>query len=286
MERTNKPSFQHETGKQGLLAVSGTNSTCGPRIAMVNKDDLAGRAQGSAKFSEEKEMGSSRAVAIGESWSANEHLAKQNRATLEAAGVFGVNLIAAPGAGKTSLILRTAEALSARLHIGVVEVTPGSVGLQKEPFSEFDIPLVRVNTSGRPELDASALNPALKQLPLSSIDILLVENVNNLVCHGASQLGLHADVLVVSVPQGHDNPYKYPEIYRHVDAVILNKTDLLPWVSFDLELFRRGVELLNPGVSILPMSCCTGADLHRWIDWLTSNCKMTPSIALAARNGR
>jgi len=231
-------------------------------------------------------MGSNKAIAIGESWSANEHLAKQNRATLEDAGVFGVNLIAAPGAGKTSLILRTAEALSADLRIGVVEVTPASVGLEKESFSEFGIPLVRVNASGRSQLDACALNPALKQLPLSSIDILLVENVGNLVCHGASQLGLRADVLMVSVPQGHDNPYKYPEIYRHVDVVILNKTDLLPWVSFDLELFRKGVELVNPGVSILPMSCYTGADLHRWIDWLTSNCKMTPLIGLAARCGR
>ena len=228
-------------------------------------------------------MGSDRAVAIRESWSANEHLAKQNRATLEAAGVLGVNLMAAPGAGKTSLILRTAEALSASLRIGVVEVTPASVGLQKEPFSEVGVPLVQVNTGS--QLDASALNSALKRLPLASIDILLVENVDNLVCHGASQLGLQADVLMVSVPQGHDNPYKYPEIYRHVDAVILNKTDLLPWVSFDIELFRRGVELLNPGVSILPISCYTGADLHRWIDWLISKCRITPSIAVA-RSGR
>ena len=230
-------------------------------------------------------MGSNRAVAIGDGWSANQHLAEQNRARLEGAGIFGVNLMAGPGAGKTSLILRTAEALSASLRIGVVEATPASVGLEEEPFSEAGIPLVQVNTGAVSQLDASTLNPALKQLPLASIDILLVENVGNLVCHGASQLGLQADVLIVSVPQGHDNPYKYPEIYRHIDAVILNKTDLLPWVSFDLELFRRGVELLNPGVSILPLSCYTGADLYRWIDWLISKCKMTPSIA-AARSGR
>jgi hydrogenase nickel incorporation protein HypB len=230
-------------------------------------------------------MGSDRAVAIREIWSANEQLARQNQETLEGAGIFGVNLIAAPGAGKTSLILRTAEALSASLRIGVVEVTPASVGLQKEPFSDVGVPLVQVNTGDRSQLDASALKPALKRLPLASLDILLVENVGNLVCHGASQLGLQADVLLVSVAQGHHNPYKYPELYRNVDAVILNKTDLLPWVSFDLELFRRGVELLNPGVSILPMSCSTGADLHRWIDWLISRCRVTPSIAVA-RIGR
>jgi hydrogenase nickel incorporation protein HypB len=226
-------------------------------------------------------MGSNKAVASRDSRSANEHLAKQNQATLEAAGVFAVNLTAAPGAGKTSLILRTAEALSGSLRIGVVEVTPASSGREREAFSGAGIPLVQVNTGRRAELDASELNPALKQLPLEKIDVLLVENVGSLSCHGASQLGLQADVLMVSVPQGHDNPYKYPEIYRHVDAVILNKTDLLPWVSFDLELFRRGVELLNPGVSILPMSCCTGADLHRWIDWLISKCRITPSIAVA-----
>ncbi|HET6961348.1 MAG TPA: hydrogenase nickel incorporation protein HypB [Terriglobia bacterium] len=228
-------------------------------------------------------MGSDRAVA--EIWSADEQLARQNQETLEGAGIFGVNLIAAPGAGKTSLILRTAEALSASLRIGVVEVTPASVELQKEPFSDVGVPLVQVNIGDRSQLDASALKPALKRLPLASIDILLVENVGNLVCHGASQLGLHADVLMVSVAQGHDNPYKYPELYRNVDAVILNKTDLLPWVSFDLELFRRGVELLNPGIPIFPMSCYTGADLHRWIDWLISKCRVTPLIAVT-RSGR
>ena len=230
-------------------------------------------------------MGSNRAVAIGDSRSADQHLAEQNRAMLYVAGVFGVNLMAAPGAGKTSLILRTAEALSASLRIGVVEVTPASVGLEKEPFSEAGIPLVQVNTGSVAQLDASTLSPALKQLPLASLDILLVENVGNLVCQGAPQLGLQTNVLIASVPEGHDNPYKYPEIYRHIDAVILNKTDLLPWVSFDLEFFRRGVELLNPSVSILPLSCYTGADLHRWIDWLISKRKTTPSIA-AARSGR
>ena len=230
-------------------------------------------------------MGSDRAVGIGDRWSANEHFSEQNRAMLYAAGVFGVNLMASPGAGKTSLILRTAEALSATLRIGVVEATPASVGQEKEPFSEAGIPLVQVNTGSVSQLDASTLSPALKQLLLSSLDILLVENVGNLVCHGGAQLGLQADVLMVSVPQGHDNPYKYPEIYRDIDAVILNKTDLLPWVSFDLELFRRGVKLLNPTVSILPLSCYTGADLHRWVDWLTSKCRITPSTAVA-RSGR
>jgi hypothetical protein len=129
--------------------------------------------------------------------------------------------------------------------MGVVEATPASVGVEKEPFSEVGIPLVQVNTGGRSQLDASALNPALKQLPLASIDILLLENIGNLVCHGKSQLGLQADVLMVSVPQGHDNPYKYPESYRHIDAVILNKTDLLPWVSFDLTL-PQGSRTVEP----------------------------------------
>jgi len=127
-------------------------------------------------------MGSARAVAIGDSRSANHHLADQNRAMLYVAGVLGVNLMAAPGAGKTSLILRTAEALSAGLRIGVVEATPASVGLKTEPFSEAGIPLVQVNTGSVYQLDASTLSPALKELPLASIDILLVENVGNPVC--------------------------------------------------------------------------------------------------------
>jgi hydrogenase nickel incorporation protein HypB len=235
---------------------------------------------------EDKKMGSDRAAVGIECWSANQHFSEQNRAMLRRAGIFGVNLMAAPGAGKTSLILRTAEALSATLRIGVVEATPASMRLEEEPFSEAGIPLVKVNTRDMSQLYGSTLNPALKQLCLASIDILLVENVGNLVSQGPSQLGLQANVLIASVPEGHDKPYKYPEIYRHVDAVILNKTDLFPWVSFDLEFFRRGVELLNPGVSIFPLSCYTGADLHRWIDWLTSKCKITPSMAVAQSGGR
>jgi hydrogenase nickel incorporation protein HypB len=204
---------------------------------------------------------------------------------LEASGVVGVNLMAAPGAGKTSLIVRTAEALSPTLSIGVIEATPASSGLGTERFSESGIPSVQDNTGDTSQLDVSTLNSALKRLPLASIDLLLVENVGNLLRDRASQLGLHSDVLIVSVPEGHDNPYKYPEIYRHIDAVVVNKTDLLPWVSFDLAFFSKGVELLNPGVSILPMSCYTGADMHHWIDWLFSKCRVTPSLAVA-RSGR
>ena len=226
-------------------------------------------------------MGSIKAVAIRDGRSANEHLADQNRASLEAAGIFGMNLMGGPGAGKTSLILRTAEALSTILRIGVVETTFASRGLEKEPFSEPGIPFVQVNTGGTSQLDASILSPALKQLPINSIDILVVENVGNAVSRRASDLGLQANVLIASVPEGHDNPYKYAEMYRHIDAVVLNKTDLLPWVNFDLESFRRGVELLNPGVSIFPLSCYTGADLYRWIDWLISRCRVTRSIAVA-----
>jgi hydrogenase nickel incorporation protein HypB len=111
-----------------------------------------------------------------------------------------------------------------------------------------------------------------------------VENVGNLICPATFRLGTHASLLIASVPEGDDKPYKYPNIYRHIDALVLNKTDLLPWASFNLEYFRRGVELLNRSVSLFPLSCYTGADLHRWLDWLFLHCKnATCAAAVAGR---
>ena len=212
-------------------------------------------------------------------------VADDNRARLEEAGTFGVNLMAAPGAGKTTLIQRTVEALSSKLRIGIVEPIVAVDNLVATTSYGFDIPRATVDTAGAPQLDAIMLGNALRRLPLREIELLLVENVGTLVCSGPCQLGLQANVLVASVPEGDDKPYRYTNIYRRADAVVLNKIDLLSWVSFDSAFFQRGVELLKPGIPVLPLSCYTGADLYRWIDWLTL-ARRDAQVVTAVRSGR
>jgi len=112
------------------------------------------------------------------------------------------------------------------------------------------------------------LGNALPQLPLNELDLLIVENVGNLVCPAAFNLGTHANVLIASVPEGDDKPYKYPAIYRGIDALIINKIDLLPYVRFNMDYFRKGVEMLNPNVKTFPLSCETGEGMQAWVDWL------------------
>ncbi len=202
--------------------------------------------------------------------SANDRLAEQNRARLDAAGVFAINVMASPGAGKTSVILRTIEALAPVARLGVVEGDTAPVTIDADRVIAAGMPAVQVNTGGECHLDAVMLAGALGQLPLATLKLLIVENVGNLVCPAAFQLGTHANVLIASVPEGDDKPYKYPAIYRGVDALIVNKIDLLPYVPFKMDYFRQGVEMLNPGVQTFPLSCRTGEGVEHWVAWLRS----------------
>lgn len=199
---------------------------------------------------------------------ANDQLAAQNRARLDAAGVFAVNVMASPGAGKTSLILRTIEALASRLRIGVVEGDTAPVTIDAEKVLAAGVPAIQVNTGGGCHLDAVMVGNALAGLDLGSLDLLIVENVGNLVCPAAFRLGTHANVLVASVTEGDDKPYKYPKMYRNVDVLLLNKIDLLPHVDFDAEYYSRGVEMLSPGLETFRISCRTGEGIEPWVRWL------------------
>lgn len=199
---------------------------------------------------------------------ANDQLALENRRRLDENSVFAINVMASPGAGKTSLILRTIEALAGRLRLGVVEGDTAPVTIDADKVSAQGVPAVQINTGGNCHLDAVMLQAALPQLDLSRLDLLIVENVGNLICPASFQLGTHCNVLIASVPEGDDKPYKYPNIYRGVEALIINKIDLLPYVPFDMDYFRRGVEMLNPGLSTFPLSCRTGEGLDAWTDWL------------------
>ncbi len=200
--------------------------------------------------------------------SANDRLAEANRQILDEARVFAVNLMASPGAGKTSLIEKTVLALRERIRLGVID---GDIAtsLDADRAAAAGAQAVQINTGGDCHLDAVMLHAALPQLDLQDTDLLIVENVGNLVCPASFQLGTHKSVLIASIPEGDDKPYKYPGMYRGVDALVVNKIDLLPYVPFDMDYFLRGVEVLNPGIATFKLSCRTGEGLDAWLDWLS-----------------
>jgi hydrogenase nickel incorporation protein HypB len=200
--------------------------------------------------------------------SANDSLAAQNQARLNEACVLGMNIMASPGAGKTSVILRTIEALKDELQLGVVEGDTAAVTIDADKVITAGMPAVQINTGGQCHVDAVMLGKALPALPLEHIELLIVENVGNLICPASFTLGTHFNVVIASVPEGDDKPYKYPNIYRGIDALILNKIDLLPYIDFDRQYFRRGIEILNPSVTFFPLSCTTGEGVSDWTDWL------------------
>lgn len=202
--------------------------------------------------------------------SANDSLAMQNRALLDEAGVLGMNVMASPGAGKTSVILQTIAALKEQIQLGVVEGDTAAVTIDADKVISAGMPAVQINTGGQCHVDAVMLAKALPTLPLEAIDLLIVENVGNLICPASFTLGTHFNVVVASVPEGDDKPYKYPNIYRGIDALILNKVDLLPYIDFDLDYFKRGIEMLNPEVTFFPLSCTTGEGVAAWTAWLLS----------------
>ena len=198
---------------------------------------------------------------------ANDRLAAGNRDRLDAAGVYSLNFLASPGAGKTSLVEQTVGRLAGRLRLAVVD---GDIAtsLDADRAAAAGAKAVQINTGGECHLDAVMLQGALDTLDLSAVDLLIVENVGNLVCPANFALGTHKSVLVASTPEGDDKPYKYPGTYRGVDALVINKIDLLPYVNFDMEYFRRGAAALNPGLVTFPLSCRTGEGLDAWIEWV------------------
>jgi hydrogenase nickel incorporation protein HypB len=202
--------------------------------------------------------------------SANDQVAAENRTALDAAGVFALNLMASPGAGKTSLILSTAGQLPEVVHPGVIEGDLAST-IDADTIAARGIPVVQINTGGSCHLDAPMIRTALPNLPLDKMTLLFIENVGNLVCPADFALGADLAVVVASVPEGHDKPYKYPGMFASADAVVLNKADLLEVFEFDVDYFRRGLEMLNPGVPFFVVSCRTGDGIKEWVTWLLSN---------------
>lgn len=200
---------------------------------------------------------------------ANDQIAAINRKQLDEANVFAINIMASPGAGKTSVIEATIIGLRDLFNIAVIEGDLAT-SIDAEYIQQMGIEAVQINTGGGCHLEAGMLQKALNQLDLKPIDLLLVENVGNLICPSSWQLGTHQNVLIASVPEGDDKPYKYPPMYQGVDALILNKIDLLPYIDFDMPYFKQGVNLLNDKLSIFDLSCRTGEGIDRWLAWLKS----------------
>jgi len=201
---------------------------------------------------------------------ANETIAKRNQQLLNKHRIFAINIMSAPGAGKTSLILHTIAKLKDRLRIAVIEGDVASTVDAEKVQSEAKA-VVQINTRNMPEscsLMAAMIESALKELPLDNIDLLLIENVGNLICPSEFTLGEHKRVVISSLPEGDDKPIKYPLIFIDADAVIVNKMDLLPYVDFDIAAFRSSVQGLNPKAEILLLSCKTGEGIDRWYSWI------------------
>jgi hydrogenase nickel incorporation protein HypB len=199
---------------------------------------------------------------------ANDQVAALINEKLTAKKVFAINLMASPGAGKTTFILRTIQELASQMRIGVIEGDTAPVTIDSDKITAVGIPAVQINTGGECHLDAMMMSRGVDQLPLDKLDLVIVENVGNLICPAAFNLGTHANVLIASIPEGDDKPYKYPNIYRGLDVLIISKTDLLPYIKFNMDYFKQGVEMLNPGLTSFALSAQTGDGFSNWVEWV------------------
>lgn len=213
-------------------------------------------------------MGDTKQVQIVEEiLSANDHLAVENRRMLDEKNVFGINIMSSPGSGKTSTIVATQERLKDRLRLSMVDGDIDTT-IDADRAAAAGMQAIQINTGGTCHLDAVMLSGALRTMDLDATDLMIVENVGNLICPSNFKLGTHISVLIASIPEGADKPYKYPTMYRGVNALIINKIDLMPYIDFDMDYFIKGVEMLNPGVKSFPISCKTGEGLDEWAEWL------------------
>jgi len=199
--------------------------------------------------------------------SANDQIAEKNRTLLDNNGAIAVNIMASPGAGKTSVILQTINRLKGKVRIGVIEGDISS-SVDAEIISKEGIPAIQINTGGGCHLDANMVSNALPGLPLGEIDLIFIENVGNLICPAGYDLGDRKRVIISSIPEGDDKPIKYPVIFHNADIVLLNKVDLLPYVKFDVDAFYKAVKDIKQNLKIIQLSCVTGQGVDEWISWL------------------
>jgi hydrogenase nickel incorporation protein HypB len=207
----------------------------------------------------------------------NDRLAAANRERLERAGVFALDVLASPGAGKTATILATIAALRDRFRIAVIEGDIAST-VDADKIKAHGIPAVQINTGGACHLEADMVRRAFDALPLDSLDLVIIENVGNLVCPTEFDLGQGARVVILSVPEGHDKPLKYPGIFAMAEAVLLNKVDAMHVFDFDEAEFTESVRRLNGAAPIFRMSAKTGEGVAEWAEWLAERITAAKSL--------
>jgi hydrogenase nickel incorporation protein HypB len=197
---------------------------------------------------------------------ANDRIALENRKIFDNAGVFVVNLMSAPGAGKTSLLEKTLSE-DIGLNIGVIE---GDIAGDDDArrIERIGAPAVQINTGGACHLDANMIYEVMSGLPLNDLDVVIIENVGNLVCPAEFKVGEDIKVMLLSITEGHDKPLKYPLMFQESAVLILNKIDLAPYTDVDLNKIRKDALSLNPKLEIFEVSCKTGEGILTWVKWL------------------
>lgn len=197
----------------------------------------------------------------------NDREADRIRAGLKAEKTFLLNLMSSPGAGKTTTLLRTIEALEKDLRIGVMEADIDS-DVDAAAIAKTGARSIQLHTGGMCHLDAGMTEQGLRELGTADLDLVVLENVGNLVCPAEFDTGAVKSAMILSVPEGHDKPLKYPLIFTVCDVLLINKIDVLPWFDFDLEKVREYAHMRNPRLQIFPVSAKTGEGMSAWTDWL------------------
>lgn len=198
---------------------------------------------------------------------ANDRLAAENRALFRDKGMMAINVMASPGSGKTSVIIQVIKSLGAEIDIGVIE---GDIAtnIDAETIGRLGIPVYQINTGGGCHLDANMIRMAVQNFTLKKRSLLLIENVGNLVCPSTFDLGEEFKLVIASVPEGHDKPYKYTSMFMAADVIVLNKKDLMPYIDFDKDSFYEGVRAVNQKTPVFEISCRTGEGVQTFISWL------------------
>ena len=198
---------------------------------------------------------------------ANESIAEENRRIFKENGLFVINLISSPGAGKTSLLEKTIKACNGKISIGVIE---GDIATARdaERIEKTGARVIQINTNGACHLDSNMVRTALRDFSLSGLGLLFIENVGNLVCPANFNLGEDIKAVVLSITEGEDKPKKYPGIFMEAKVFIINKTDLLPYTDCSIDKIKKESLEINPDLNIFEVSCRTGDGLDRWCDWL------------------
>ncbi len=199
----------------------------------------------------------------------NDEIAAKNRELFRKKKIFTANLVSSPGSGKTSIVERTLEHFKDRLNFSVIE---GDVqtSLDSERVSKYGVPVVQIVTNGACHLEAKLVNDALLNLELEGTDILFIENVGNLVCPAAYDLGEDMKIVIASTTEGDDKPLKYPRMFLNASVLLINKIDLVPYLNCSLEALKKNALQINPKLKIFELSCTTGEGIENWCGWLES----------------